>query len=149
MKIMIIHGPNLNLLGSREPEIYGSETLGQINAELEKLAVELGLTLEIFQSNYEGEIIEAIHRAGDGCSGILINPAAFTHYSYALLDALAAVKLPFVEVHLSNIFSRDNFRLKSVTAPLAAGLICGFGSESYYLGLEALQRIISRGKKID
>ncbi len=146
MKIMIIHGPNLNLLGSREPAIYGVETLEQINNKLELLAAEMGLSVELFQSNHEGEIIDAVHRAGIDCSGILINPAALTHYSFALLDALAAVNLPFVEIHLSNIFSREKFRMNSVTAPLAAGLICGLGSESYYFGLQALQRIITRSK---
>jgi 3-dehydroquinate dehydratase-2 len=138
IKILIIHGPNLNMLGKREPEVYGSLTLAQINLALAERAADLGLELEYFQSNYEGAIIDKIQQAEDAFQGILINPAAFTHYSYALRDTLASVKLPFVEVHLSNIFAREAFREHSVTASLAIGIICGFGVHSYLMGLEAL-----------
>jgi 3-dehydroquinate dehydratase-2 len=138
IKILVIHGPNLNMLGQREPDVYGLLTLAQINLALAERAADLGLALEVFQSNHEGAIIDKIQQAEDSFQGILINPAAFTHYSYALRDALASVTLPFVEVHMSNIFAREPFRENSVTAPLALGIICGFGMHSYLLGLEAL-----------
>ena len=134
----MLHGPNLNLLGLREPEIYGATTLKDINARLEKEAQRLDVSLQCFQSNHEGALIDQIQAALGKFSGILINPAAYTHTSVALRDALAAVNLPTVEVHLSNIHQRETFRHHSYIAPIAVGQICGFGAESYYLGLRAL-----------
>lgn len=138
MHVLVLHGPNLNLLGQREPEVYGRLTLAQINAALEALAAELGCTLSFFQSNSEGALVDAIQEARDTCDAILINPAAYTHTSVALRDALAAVGLPFVEVHLSNVYRREEFRHHSYLAPLALGQISGFGRDSYLLGLRAL-----------
>lgn len=137
-RILVIHGPNLNLLGQREPEIYGALTLEAVNDALQKTAAELGCTLTCFQSNSEGALVDTI-QAAIGCyDGILINPAAYTHTSVALRDALAATAIPFVEVHLSNIHRREPFRHHSYLAPLAVGQICGFGLDSYLLGLRAL-----------
>lgn len=138
MKFLVLHGPNLNMLGSREPGIYGSQTLGDINTLLGELAGEFGVELVFFQSNSEGEMIDAIHNALRNCHGILINPAAYTHTSIALRDAVSAVGLPCVEVHLSNIHRREPFRHVSLIAPVAIGQICGFGGDSYLLGLRAL-----------
>lgn len=141
-KIKVIHGPNLNLLGEREPNIYGQVSLEGINAALKKQAEQEGVELEIYQSNVEGEIVNEIQKARQGCQGILINPGAFTHYSIAIRDALAAVKLPAVEVHLSNIYAREEFRQKSIIAPVAVGQISGLGAESYLLGLRGLVKVI-------
>jgi 3-dehydroquinate dehydratase-2 len=138
MKLLVLHGPNLNLLGTREPEVYGSLTMEEINRSIGQLAAELGCTVTFFQSNSEGGLIDAIQAAVDDCDGILINPAAYTHTSIAIRDALSSVKLPFIEVHLSNIHRREEFRHTSLTAPLAVGQICGFGRDSYLLGLRAL-----------
>lgn len=146
INILIIHGPNLNLLGSRETAVYGVETLEEINSRCENLARELGVGVEIRQSNSEGEIVDLIQRAPKTASGILINPGAYTHYSYAIRDALAAVKLPAVEVHLSNIYAREDFRHVSVTAPVTAGQISGFGADSYLLGLRAVVELVRNAR---
>jgi 3-dehydroquinate dehydratase-2 len=138
MKILVLHGPNLNMLGLREPEVYGSTTLAQINDRLAQDAMELGAELSFLQSNHEGVLIDAIHAAFQVQQGILINPAAFTHTSVALRDAIASVNIPTVEVHLSNVYKREEFRHHSFIAPIAIGQISGFGAESYRLGLRAL-----------
>lgn len=138
MKILVLHGANLNMLGLREPEIYGSNTLEQINERLTKDALEWEAELTFCQSNHEGILIDAIHAAFQVQHGILINPAAFTHTSVALRDAIAAVNIPTVEVHLSNVYKREEFRHHSFIAPIAIGQISGFGVESYRLGLRAL-----------
>ncbi len=138
-KILVIHGPNLNLLGKRETNIYGELSIDDINSNLIEFAEEEGVELEIKQSNFEGEIVTLIGNCSDSAvDGVLINPAAFTHTSVAILDALRACSVPIVEVHLSNIYSREEFRHKSITAPAAVGQICGFGLNSYILGLRAL-----------
>ena len=138
-KILVLHGPNLNLLGKREKKVYGKVSLEKINQELKKLAKILNIELAIKQSNIEGELVNFIqHASKNRISGILINPAAYTHTSVAIRDALLAVKIPTVEVHLSNIYKREEFRHKSLIAPAALGQIAGFGMESYLLGLRAL-----------
>lgn len=145
MKILVLHGPNLNLLGSREPAIYGKLTYGEINAAIVSLAEELGIECFIFQSNSEGALIDKIHAASGLYDGILINPAAYTHTSVAIRDAISAVAMPVVEVHLSNIHSREEFRSKSFIAPVAVGQISGFGLDSYLLGLRAIFNHIKKG----
>jgi 3-dehydroquinate dehydratase-2 len=145
MKILIIHGPNLNLLGKRESDIYGTKTLDEINALLKKLAKELKVELDIKQSNHEGEIVEIIQKSKN-YDALVINPAAYTHTSVAIRDAIAAVEIPAVEVHLSNIHQREEFRQKSLIAPVAYGQISGFGYESYLLGLRAAVSITNAKK---
>lgn len=141
-KVLIIHGPNLNLLGQREPGIYGSTTLENINSLLYERAAELGLELSIIQTNHEGVMVDTIQQAQGEYACIIINPAAFTHYSIAVRDALAAVTIPAIEVHLSNIYRREEFRHHSVISPIAIGQISGFGSHGYLLALEAAWRLI-------
>lgn len=142
--VLVLHGPNLNLLGTREPGIYGRHTLANIDQELRRRALEMGATIETLQSNHEGVIIDAIHNAAGKFDVIIINPGAFTHYSIAIRDALAAVSIPAIEVHLSNIYTRDPFRQHSVIAGVAVGQIAGFGKDSYLLALEAA---VSIGKR--
>jgi len=143
-KILVIHGPNLNLLGTREPAIYGKVTLAQINAALKSLAKKKKVNLVIKQSNYEGRIVDLIGSSQKNkFSGILINPAAYTHTSVAIRDAISACGIITVEVHLSNIYSREKFRHKSLISPVAKGTILGFGAKSYTLGLEALLDLIA------
>jgi 3-dehydroquinate dehydratase-2 len=144
MKILVIHGPNLNLLGRREPGVYGRTTLTQINAQLQELAGKMDVELRIIQSNHEGEIVSFIGDNADWADGIVINPAAYTHTSVAIRDAIAAVGLPTVEVHLSNVFSREEFRHFSYISPVATGVICGFGAESYILALKAIIKEIEK-----
>jgi len=134
-KILVVNGPNLNLLGKREPEVYGTDSLEDLNGRLQEMADELGLKLEFFQSNGEGEIIDFLHREGFEADGLIINPGALTHYSYALRDAIAAVDIEAVEVHMSNIYQRDDFRHKSVIAAVCRGHVVGFGFYGYALAL--------------
>lgn len=138
MKVAVIHGANLRLLGSREPEVYGSDTLDDINRRLSELAAELGVELETYQSNHEGEILDFVAEAATRVSGFLINPGAFTHTSIALLDAFLGVQRPFVEVHLSNTARREEFRRHSYLSGAASGVVYGFGVHSYLLGLRGL-----------
>lgn len=139
MKVLVINGANLNLLGKREPDIYGSETLADLEACLRKEAERLDMSVDFFQSNHEGEIIDTIHQAmGDEIDAIILNPGAFTHYSYAIRDAIKATGIPTIEVHMSNIHAREEFRAKSVIAPVCIGQISGFGFKSYLAALYLL-----------
>ena len=142
-RILIVNGPNLNLLGTREPEVYGSETLADINAKIAEQAAAFGLAVRFAQSNSEGGVIDALHGAIADCAGVILNAGAFTHYSYALRDAVSAIRLPVVEVHLSNVHSREDFRRQSVIAPACVGVIAGFGADSYLLALRALTGCVS------
>lgn len=138
LNVLVLHGPNLNLLGTREPDIYGTETLADIDSLLTTLAKELKIMVRIKQSNSEEMLIEALHSAREWANGVLFNPGAFTHTSVALRDAISAINIPVVEVHLSNIHARESFRRESLLAPVCIGSISGFGSQSYLLGLHAL-----------
>ena len=148
MKILVLHGPNLNLLGSRENDVYGSVTLDAINRELECLAKAEGVKLAIHQSNAEGELVDWIQKAAGAFDALLINPGAFTHTSIALRDAIAGVGIPAIEVHLSNIYRREAFRQHSYIAGVAVGQISGFGSDSYVLGLRAAVAHVKRAQTI-
>jgi len=149
MKIAVIQGPNLNMLGVREQHIYGPMTLEQIHEQMKGSAQQNGVELEFFQSNLEGEIVDRIQESLGTVDGILINPAAFSHTSIAIKDALSAVNLPTVEVHISNIYKREEYRQKSITAGAATGVITGFGPFSYHMGLIALTQIISEVKAVE
>lgn len=139
MKVMVIHGPNLNLLGTRELSVYGTDTLNQVNEKIRTAAGDLDIEVSLHQTAREGEIIELLHSAVEGFDGVVLNPAAYAHTSRAIADAVRSVPLPVVEVHLSNIHAREPWRHVSVTAEAAIGLICGFGAQSYVLGLQALR----------
>ena len=139
LKILVVHGPNLNLLGTREPEVYGRQTLADIDAQLVALGLELGAEVATFQSNHEGALIDRIHQARvEGVAGILINPGGLTHTSVALRDALAAVAIPAIEVHLSNVHAREEFRHHSYISGIVLGQICGLGAQGYQLALHGL-----------
>lgn len=140
--IVVIHGPNINLTGEREASVYGKETFDSINQDILDWASDLDFNCEIYQSNIEGELINKIHEARHTCDGIVLNAGAYTHYSYAIRDAIAAVRIPCIEVHFSNISSREEFRAKSVIAPVCAGSIAGFGKYSYMLALHGLSKIM-------
>ncbi len=143
-KLLLIHGPNLNLLGEREPEVYGTTTLDDINRELRALAQQSDATLDCFQSNHEGAIVDRIQQAlTDYVDGIIINPGAYTHTSIAIRDALSGVAIPFVEVHMSNIYAREAFRHHSYLSDIAQGVICGLGVDSYRMGLQGLIRFLN------
>ncbi|MBI3911014.1 MAG: type II 3-dehydroquinate dehydratase [Armatimonadetes bacterium] len=147
IRIAVIHGPNLNLLGIREPELYGGDDLDTINRRLQQLASEEQIELRITQSNSEGAILDAIHAAFGWADALIINPAAYTHTSIAIRDAIAAVRLPTVEAHLSNIYAREPFRRRSVIAPVVIGQVSGFGSESYLLALRAAKSVVERARR--
>ncbi|NLO04697.1 MAG: type II 3-dehydroquinate dehydratase [candidate division WS1 bacterium] len=146
MIVAVIHGPNLNLLGVREPDVYGSVTMSEINERIEALAEELGIEVTLCQHNSEGAIIDAIHQAGCEADGIVINPAGYTHTSVAIHDALKAVPLPAIEVHLSNILAREDWRKLSMTAPACAGVISGLGAESYLLAVRGIVAVVEAGE---
>lgn len=146
IKLLVIHGPNLNLLGRREPEVYGKRTLAEIDAYIQEWAQEKRIEVKIMQSNLEGAIIDAIQDAAGWANGLVINPAGYTHTSVAIRDAIAAVGLPAVEVHLSNIKTRESFRHESIIAPVTLGQISGFGADSYILGLRALVERVEGGE---
>lgn len=141
-KILVIHGPNLQLLGTREPDVYGRVTILEINKAMGSHAKKCGLSLFIVQSNHEGEIVDLLGKAGKSYKAVIINPAAYTHTSVAIRDALQAIQIPAVEVHLSNIYSREEFRKTSITAPACKGQICGFGKTSYLLALDAVAELV-------
>ena len=143
-RVLVIHGPNLNLLGIREPDVYGKRSLADINETIQKEATELGVEVETFQSNHEGEIVEAIQGAFERCQAIIINPAGYTHTSVVIRDAIAAVRLPTIEVHLSNIWAREEWREKSVTAPVCTGVVAGFHTMSYVVALRAAVSIVEQ-----
>jgi len=145
--VVVLHGPNLNALGTREPQTYGSTTLEQIDRAIRELAVSLSLDVTIEQHQGEGELIAAIHKAAAAGSAIVINPAAYTHYSYAVRDALAAVSVPKIEVHLTNIYAREPFRRRSVVAPVVHGTVAGFGVDSYLLALRAVAGMLDEIKR--
>ncbi len=141
-KILVIHGPNINLTGIREPGHYGSTPFAQMNEEFVAYAKANGADCDVFQSNHEGVLIDKLHEAMDTYDGIVLNAGAYTHYSYAIRDAIAAIQLPVVEVHMSNVHKREEFRHHSVISPVCSGVICGFGKNSYILGISALLQML-------
>ena len=147
IRILVLHGPNLNLLGTREPGIYGATSFDELNRMIKDYARKQNADVQIVQSNHEGALIDAIQGALEWADAIVINPGAYTHYSYAIADALRAVKLPAVEVHLSNVHARDEFRRNSVIAPACVGQIAGFGPASYLLGLDAARAVVQQGRE--
>lgn len=140
MKLLVLNGPNLNLLGQREPEVYGKETLADLERELSKYALSKSVELQFKQSNWEGQLIDWIHDAENHVDGIIINPGAFTHYSYAIRDAISSITKPVVEVHISNVHAREEFRKNSVVAPVCVGQITGFGLEGYWMAVDYFTR---------
>lgn len=145
MKILILHGPNLNLLGTREPEVYGSMTLNEINTKMIELGKELGAEIKCLQSNHEGALIDALQDARIWASGVVLNPGGYTHTSIALRDAISAIQIPVIEVHLSNVYAREEFRHKSLVSAVCKGKISGFGWNSYELGLRGLINMVKGG----
>ncbi|MDY6836946.1 MAG: type II 3-dehydroquinate dehydratase [Thermodesulfobacteriota bacterium] len=143
--ILVIHGPNLNMLGRREPTWYGRATLEEIDASIKEAAQEVGMTAETFQSNYEGAIVEKIHQAIETCDGVIINPAAYTHTSVAIRDALLMLDIPIIEVHLSNIYQRETFRHRSFVSDVATARVAGFGKEGYMMAVRALSDMVKEG----
>jgi 3-dehydroquinate dehydratase-2 len=143
-RIMLVNGPNLNTLGTREPEIYGRETLADIEEKCKKAAKSLGLELDSYQSNHEGELVTEIQKAGKTHAGLMINAGAYTHTSIAIMDALLTVSIPVIEVHMSNIFRREEFRHESFVSKAAKGVICGFGSDSYLLAIQAMANLLKK-----
>lgn len=147
IKVSLIHGPNINLLGSREPQVYGRDSFDEINRRIKARGQQLDLEVRIFQSNHEGEIIDAIQDARNWADGLVINPGAFTHYSYAIRDAITAVRLPTIEVHLTNIHAREEFRHHSVISAVVTGQVVGLGTMGYTLGLEAIKEIVEQSHR--
>jgi 3-dehydroquinate dehydratase II len=137
-RVLVLNGPNLNLLGRREPTIYGTDTLADVSSRLERLAVDLGCACDVRQTNYEGQLVEWLHEAWETADGVILNPAAWTHNSYAVRDAIAAIDPPVVELHISNIHARESFRGQSVITAVAVGMICGFGTAGYELAVRGL-----------
>jgi 3-dehydroquinate dehydratase-2 len=147
LKVCVLHGPNINLLGTREPDVYGQDTFDEMNKKIKDRAKFIEVEARIFQSNSEGEMIDIIHDALKWADAIIINPGAYTHYSYAIRDALAAVRLPTIEVHLTNVNAREEFRRHSVIAPVASGQIVGFGTNGYLLALDAVKRMLEESRR--
>lgn len=147
LKVCVLHGPNINLLGTREPDVYGQDTFDEMNKKIKERAKTIEVEARIFQSNSEGEMIDIIHDALKWADAIIINPGAYTHYSYAIRDALAAVRLPTVEVHLTNVNAREEFRRHSVISPVASGQIVGFGTNGYLLALDAVKRMLEESRR--
>jgi 3-dehydroquinate dehydratase-2 len=147
-RVLVLHGPNLNLLGTRDPATYGTTTLAEIDAELRRRATERGATVETRQTNVEGELVDAIQAARGAFDAIVINPGGYTHTSVAIRDAIEAAAVPAIEVHLSNIHAREPFRHESITAARCVGQICGFGAQSYYLGLDAALAVVEASRRV-
>ncbi len=147
IQVSVIHGPNLNLLGVRETEVYGRDTFDEVNRKIKQRAQQMEIEVRILQSNHEGELIDAIHDARGWADALLINPGAFTHYSYAIRDAISAVRLPALEIHMSNVHAREAFRRRSVISPVVVGQIVGLGTQGYLLGLEALKNVVEQSRR--